>query len=486
MKKIIDRVIFFAIISATVYSAYVAVPTRSSTNVNSSADINQLQANVVAVNDGVGPVPGTNWTNRIKSLISTGTYTNYAFSAGYATNAGFATNAGYAYNAAYAATAGVATYATYAALCSNASNFGGQLPAYYTNLIHDGDSLSLLTNGSRAMAGPFNMGGQKISNVLSIFGAAEISGGCIVFGVPDVYIDGGGTIRVGVTNAANILIGNTAGIGGINFQGGTVTIGGGNMVEINNLPTASNNAARLYEVWQATNITRLILAESDFYNVSSTACAPYLVGNATLSGATSPGTGLSNRPGIANIIDSTTANGSYRFQNTTTSYLIRGGERASCAFYSRSGMSGVGRTNCLVRFGFFDNTGIADYPDDGVYFLITNRVTDGVVELWGVVNSNSSTPTFTSTSNELSTNDVCYLMKLQISTDGNTCMFYLLNGDTGAQIWSNSIVGVTPRVPGLETGFGVMAGEGTTSAADNIIGLDYLKIDMPKPTRFIE
>ena len=192
-----------------------------------------------------------------------------------------------------------------------------------------------------------------------------------------------------------------------------------------------------------------------------------MIGAAVSSGTLAAVSGYANHPGIVSISDSTTSNGAYYIMTETNALLLAGGEKATFVFQDRSSSVATATT----RMGFFDSRAIQTAPTDGVWAEIVGGVLTGKCK-------NNSGPTNTGTTYTL-TGSTWYTLTIELNSDASLATFTIYS-EAGNQLWQQSVNANIPTATGRETGFGIIAGETTTSAAAVICYIDYMSLEITR------
>jgi hypothetical protein len=137
-----------------------------------------------------------------------------------------------------------------------------------SNYVVNENLLVLLTNGSRGMSGNLLMNSNSIIAPLSIvsptslhiatnglplyFGKFAEEGGMFFDGTGNISIGAGNNIYIGTNNNCNDVRIGMSNLGNTIIDTSSFAFDGSSFA-LNYLPTASNEGARLWEVWQATN-----------------------------------------------------------------------------------------------------------------------------------------------------------------------------------------------------------------------------------------
>jgi hypothetical protein len=211
--------------------------------------------------------------------------------------------------------------------------------------------------------------------------------------------------------------------------------------------------------------SRFVMVETDFTStqagtidgVAFTAISSGSVLTSAAEGA--------NHPGVLLFRDSTTANGGYRIMSEISAILLAGGEKFVVVFKTRDA-----RTTSTVRMGFFD-TNSATEPVDCACFIMTGNGTN--VNIIGRTRANN-TPTETSVQT-LAIN-TWYTGEIEVNANATSCQFTIYNED-GTTLFTQSL-GNLPTAAGRETGFGLIGFESTTDSANDLVGFDYMRVEI--------
>jgi hypothetical protein len=217
------------------------------------------------------------------------------------------------------------------------------------------------------------------------------------------------------------------------------------------------------------NRTRAVVIESDFYDASTDAI-PGLLGVVISSGTVNANLTTAAHPGVINLRDSTTAAGGYRF-GCSGSQLIGGKEVFDVVFQANSGITHRQR-NISARMGWSDSTAGATMPTDGIWLNLTNKTTSWLIE---GSTANNGARTVTGTSYGIA-NYTWYRGVIQVN-DAATSVSYKLYSDDGALVWSDTTTSNIPTATNRDTSPCIIVAESTTTAAADILLLDYVKWD---------
>lgn len=189
------------------------------------------------------------------------------------------------------------------------------------------------------------------------------------------------------------------------------------------------------------------------------------VSSGTFSATTSGG---NDHRRVTMIQDSTTANGGGYIGDslvTAGDHSISAGDDGRAILETLSGKGGTAPARIEARIGFMD-TQTAAAGTDGCYIVFNSTQTNGNTAYLqcvaaGAVTTNATTFTFT--------NATWYGARVRHLT--TTSVNATIYDDTGAIQWE---AGLTSGVYSAPTNFQIIATENTTSAAANIVGVDYL------------
>jgi hypothetical protein len=191
-------------------------------------------------------------------------------------------------------------------------------------------------------------------------------------------------------------------------------------------------------------------------------------GTALSSGTTSAAPAVLDplHPGVTILRDSTTANGGYIW-SSPGSFRGAAGLAGRVILSPRTTYADV-----TTRVGFHDSSSSAVI--DGAYFEVT--IATGVAV--GVCRNNSA-ETLT-TDNEALTLGTFYTFDIDYLTD-NTVRF-TISDDVGALLMQETLASNCPNTDARAFSFRVLTREGTTSAAADLIWLDYMGFGPARPT----
>jgi hypothetical protein len=244
--------------------------------------------------------------------------------------------------------------------------------------------------------------------------------------------------------------------------------GGGSSTVTKNLDMMNFTIVNATE-YRPFNRTRAVVIESDFYDASTDAI-PGLLGVVISSGTVNANLTTAAHPGVINLRDSTTAAGGYRF-GCSGSQLIGGKEVFDVVFQANSGITHRQR-NISARMGWSDSTAGATMPTDGIWLNLTNKTTSWLIE---GSTANNGARTVTGTSYGIA-NYTWYRGVIQVN-DAATSVSYKLYSDDGALVWSDTTTSNIPTATNRDTSPCIIVAESTTTAAADILLLDYVKWD---------
>lgn len=201
---------------------------------------------------------------------------------------------------------------------------------------------------------------------------------------------------------------------------------------------------------------------TDFIGIGANSFPP-LTGAATSSGTSSNPAPQYGYPGTIYLRDSTTVNGGYRYDTSTTTAFFVGNETFRMIFYIPT-TSGV-RTGVQGFYGFHDTTTIVQ-PTDGCYFRHNGTQMRGECR-------NNAGPTTTATNWTITTN-TWYDARITVNSAATSVLFEIYNA-AGSQVWNGTVAANIPNTNVRVFGAGIGAWEATTDAAADIIWIDYLK-----------
>jgi len=183
--------------------------------------------------------------------------------------------------------------------------------------------------------------------------------------------------------------------------------------------------------------------------------------NTAINGTAAGIAGTANNPGIVRLTSSATANSGYRYQTTTSAFLLAGTEFTNFVF--RMPATNAGTT---IRMGFHDATTITA-PVDGVWINIAGTTLNGKT----ASNSTSST---TATNYPLVAGTF-YSVKIEVNSNATqvTQVNYYLYDSSGTQLWYNNITANIPTATGRETGHGIIA-TNSGIVAVSLVDIDYV------------
>lgn len=214
------------------------------------------------------------------------------------------------------------------------------------------------------------------------------------------------------------------------------------------------------------NITRMYTWETELLTASASVLDPFL-GTAISSGALTAVTGSNLHPGQAALRDSTTANGGYRIFTDITSFVINGSESAVFVFQHNTAVA-----TSHYRMGFQDSTTVT-LPTDGCFFWVNQTLLNGRCRSNNVESNTSSSYTMSGTT-------TWFYGTLVVNSAGTSVNFTLYDENKTTQLWSDTVASNIPSTTARATGFGILATESSTSAAANIVTLDYMGIRSPQ------
>ena len=191
-----------------------------------------------------------------------------------------------------------------------------------------------------------------------------------------------------------------------------------------------------------------------------------LAGNAVSSGTIAQAITNSTHPGVCALLDSTTSNGGYRIQSDNAQLILAGGENYSAMVNLRSNNIG----NMTARFGFMDTATSAE-PTDGCHIRVTWNRTQNPTFIGRCTTAGLN---YNTTTTYTGTNNTWYKVNVDIQTNG-TVYYRIIDGSTGTNLWTEMTN--TTRMPsatGQETGWGIIATEGSGAAATNLVYIDYM------------
>ncbi len=212
----------------------------------------------------------------------------------------------------------------------------------------------------------------------------------------------------------------------------------------------------------AKDQSRYFFQSSDFTLVATQGAFPGWLG-AAVSGSIAAQVDEANHPGIALLKSGSGANSGYRFNSSTNSFLIAGGETTELIFRV------VDATNLTLRFGFTDTTSYLA-PTDAVEMLISGTTLSGETYAGGITTSTTSTYTITPAT--------WYKAKIQVSSDASGVAFTLYDVN-GYVLWYDAVTTNIPTAAGQETTHGVVVTE-SAGAAQSLVDLDYMNVYIDK------
>lgn len=212
-----------------------------------------------------------------------------------------------------------------------------------------------------------------------------------------------------------------------------------------------------------------LIIETDFYNTTSP-FAQGLTGAAVSAGTITAIDSSVNHPGVVAFRDSTTAGGGYRADAAVAAFHIAGGEKFVCTFQARTAL-----TSMLASLGFRDNS-TATEPLDGVFLRLVGDGTSNVT-VSGRARSNNA-QTVTASSHTLPINT--WVTAIITVAEGGASALFELFAENGTLLWSGTVASNLPTGAGRFTSVGVIATESTTSAAVDLIWLDYLRVEVTR------
>ena len=229
--------------------------------------------------------------------------------------------------------------------------------------------------------------------------------------------------------------------------------------------SAASGSARTYK--------RAVLIESDFYTATAYA-VPGIVGAAISSGTVSGASVDGKHPGTVILKDSTTANGGYQYMTELYAFLLNTTNTDYIVHYEATlifKMTTVTATT-ILRFGFFNSANVGETPTYGYYM---ETVCNGSTFNCKLLCYNSSFINSVDGIVNLSAN-TWYRAVLTIGRDSLGIYAKLIIYDESGVVLTSTGLYQLPQLSAV-CGFGVQAGETTTSATANLVYLDYIKLD---------
>ena len=229
--------------------------------------------------------------------------------------------------------------------------------------------------------------------------------------------------------------------------------------------SAASGSARTYK--------RAVLIESDFYTATAYA-VPGIVGAAISSGTVSGASVDGKHPGTVILKDSTTANGGYQYMTELYAFLLNTTNTDYIVHYEATlifKMTTVTATT-ILRFGFFNSDSVGTEPTYGYYM---ETVCNGSTFNCKLRCYNSSLINSVDGTVNLSAN-TWYRAVLTIGRDSLGIYAKLIIYDESGVVLTSTGLYQLPQLSAV-CGFGVQAGETTTSATANLVYLDYIKLD---------
>jgi hypothetical protein len=203
----------------------------------------------------------------------------------------------------------------------------------------------------------------------------------------------------------------------------------------------------------------------DCLGANNTNQAPWLNG-AIAVGTLSAVAGTPNHPGIVRVTSSTSANSGQYILVGTSTLLISGQCRTDCVLRPQT-LAGT-----TIRFGLHD-TASSTAPIDGAYLYM-----DPITGLITGRTMNNSANSVTGTSFQAVTN-TWYRLRVLINADASRVDFYCYD-EAGNQLWTDNITTNIPTAAGRETGCGIVATNGGTSAVA-LVDVDLIELELDRP-----
>jgi hypothetical protein len=211
--------------------------------------------------------------------------------------------------------------------------------------------------------------------------------------------------------------------------------------------------------------SRFVMIETDFTSIQTgniDGVAYVAIASGTITATVAEG---ANHPGIVMFRDAAAVNSGYRIMSETSAVLLAGGEKFVVVFKTRDA-----RTTSTVQMGFFDNNA-AGSPTDCACFIMNGNGTN--VDIRGRTRANN---TATETSVQTLAINTWYTGEIEVNANATSCQFTVYN-ENGTTLFTQSL-GNLPTAAGRETGFGLMGFESTTDAANDLVGFDYMRVEI--------
>jgi len=231
--------------------------------------------------------------------------------------------------------------------------------------------------------------------------------------------------------------------------------------------TCTDNTATA-AVW--VNAISIGLSKNNFANIVQdfmavgTGSYNELLTTASLTGTQGTAVGQVNHPGIVSLLDSAIANGGFAITTNNNMLVLGGGEKATFIFQDRNTTT---RATAFIRMGFIDSV-TSVLPTDGAFVQIQGGVMKGYCR-------NNNTQTATGTTIAI-TQNTWYSVTVEVVS--TSLVTFTLYSEAGAVLWTDNVTTNIPSTTGRETGFGASVYESTTSAAAEILWLDYMSLEI--------
>jgi hypothetical protein len=188
---------------------------------------------------------------------------------------------------------------------------------------------------------------------------------------------------------------------------------------------------------------------------------------AASSGTLTQVNSANGRVGVCALRDSTTANGAMRVFTDVLNLAFNGSEKFTADFYN-----GGTRTTASWRLGFQDSITYSTLPTDGCYFNWTQGTGIQTACANGAART-TGTGSFTPTTSQW------YTGIIYVTPTKSQVEFYIYN-ESGHQQFQNNITSNIPASTAYMT-WGGIAGESSTDAAADILGVDYFTFEKMNP-----
>jgi hypothetical protein len=211
--------------------------------------------------------------------------------------------------------------------------------------------------------------------------------------------------------------------------------------------------------------SRFVMIETDFTSIQTgniDGVAYAAISSGAITATVAEG---ANHPGIVMFRDAAAVNSGYRIMSEISAILLAGGEKFVVVFKTRDA-----RTTSTVRMGFFDSNSVTE-PTDCACFIMNGNGTN--VDIRGRTRANN---TATETSVQTLALNTWYTGEIEVNANATSCQFTVYN-ENGTTLFTQSL-GNLPTAAGRETGFGLIGFESTTDAANDLVGFDYMRVEI--------